>query len=351
MPGTERPEYSGQIFIHIGWHKSASTYLQEGFFQQIGINFQPLKQVPTQFAGRAPQQDSLIHFVESPSSFDASLMRSMTLPIIESDRDQTTIISHEQISGHPHGYAIIDPAVSARNLASAYPNARIIAVIRNQWDYILSLYAYRVSIRGHETRSFSRFVTEDGAKGLISHIEYDQLIGQYVDLFGASNILILPVEMLKSAPDQFFSRLSHFIGQPAPTEMQQVTSNESTRLKMVLHTWIPLNTVFSYAMKLTLRVLGKNPADYEPDKKMIYPFISQRLRYYRFKRRMTALLNRIFKNGRELNKDDIPGFEDLELVFSKSNRRLTELGVVDWDMHQFGYPLSDPLNQRSEPTV
>lgn len=325
------------VVIHIGWHKTASTYLQNGFFRQIGANFQPLAAFPE--GVRAPEGiESLIELVESRDAFSAGLLRKAVLPP-SGDSPALTVISHEEISGHPHGYAMIDPFVAARNLAAAFPRARIVAVIRNQFDYILSLYAYRVAVRGHEYRSLSRFLEEDGAAGLLRHLQYDRLIQEYVRLFGAANVLVLPLDMLRSDPGTFFVKLSDFMGVPNASAPDSRPANTGTRQAMLLVLLRPLNWLFSQWLALLLLATGRWPPAYAASKRKIFPFLSLRYRYYAFKRRLTALVNERFPNARRIGMQDVPGREELGEMFSAANARLQELGVIDWDMEANGFTL------------
>lgn len=325
---------AGQVFIHIGWHKSASTFLQQGLFRQLGANFQPLAAFPPAVAGRVGKLPALIDLVEKREGFDPPLLREA----VSADQP-LTIISHEEISGHSHGYGLIDPFVSARNLHAAFPNGKIIAVVRNQFDYLLSLYCYRVSIRGHEPRTLNRFLREDGAAGLDRHIQYDRLIGEYVKLFGAKNVLVLPMEQLRGDEAGFVRRITDFMGLQPPAAPGVRSPNESTRLAVAIGIWRPLNIVFGLLLKTLLVLSGKRLADVAPQKLKIYPLLPLRYRYYAFKRAMTARLNRRFAKGRKLDVTDIGDRERLEALFAESNARLKALGVIDWDMAAYGYPL------------
>lgn len=324
-----------RVVIHIGWHKSASTFLQEGFFREVGANYQPLAAFPPGFS-RPAGADGLIDLVEAQSGFDAEKLRQLLAPPAGSP-SSLTIISHEEISGHPHGYALIDPFTSARNLAAAFPDAKIVAITRNQFDYILSLYCYRVAVRGHESRSLARFVSEELEAGLLNHLQYDRLIREYIRLFGLDNLLVLPMEMLRTNPQRFFDSLSAFIDCTPRASPASRAANESTRQASTLALWRAANFIFSAALKLLLLLQGQNPADHAPDKRKIYPFLRLRYRYYSFKRHWTGRVNRYFANARRIGPEDIPEKDRLEAIFAASNARLLDLGVLKWSLSEHGY--------------
>ena len=186
-------------------------------------------------------------------------------------------------------------------------------------------------------RSLRRFLHEEGPAGLFAHIEYDRLISEYVSLFGVSNVLVLPLEMLGSDPAEFFRRLSAFIGVDAQTAGRMHPSNTSTRHDGLLALFRPLNRLFSAGLWLMLLCSGRWPPAYHPRRKKIFPFMALRYRFYALKRRMTAVFNKRFPGSRVLCRDDIPGADGLEERFSRSNARLHDLGVIDWDMHAHGF--------------
>lgn len=136
----------GVPVIHVGWHKSASTYLQKHVLPMFGANYQALGAFPADVP--APEgRGSIIDFLESRDKFAVGIFKDA---VGASDDNRLLVMSHEEKSGHSLGYDVIDPLVTARNLSRSFPEARIIAMILHQLDYILSLYCYRVSVRGHD---------------------------------------------------------------------------------------------------------------------------------------------------------------------------------------------------------
>jgi hypothetical protein len=256
-----------------------------------------------------------------------------------------TLISNEELSGHSHGYGLIDPFVTARNLAAAFPDARIVAVVRNQFDYLLSLYCYRVAVRGHEYRSLARFVAEDLADGLKKHLEYDRLIREYVRLFGRERVRVLPLEMLRTDPDAFLRHLTDFIGRTPASPISRQSSNESTRHAFTVNFWRPFNYLFALALRLALILSARNPADFDARRQKMYPFLKLRYRYYQFKRAATKRLARL-PWSRRLKAEDVPGREGLEAHWADSNARLEALGVLTCRLKDHGYPVRPDAAER-----
>lgn len=315
------------MIIHVGYHKTGSTFLQSLVFPRLDVDYVPL-------------DEDLLKLVERPSSdFQPDAFRDAIAREAAERRGSrapgaTTLISNEELSGHPHGWREVDPFATARNLHAAWPDARIVICIRNQFDYLLSLYAFRVAVKGYESRGLREFLVEEGRRGLFAKVEYDQLIGQYIGLFGRDRVLVLPLELLKKRSAEFLRRLEAFIGLPIPPDVdlgRQV--NESTRLAPVLRFWRPVNRVFHPVLKsVLLLTAGRGPE----------PAAARKLRfaYYGFKRLVTARLNRVFSGSRKLDIRAVPEYEELAERFARSNASLEAL--TGESLRGYGYPSLDP---------
>ena len=175
--------------IHIGYHKSASTLLQKEVFPRLAVPYVFL----------ADSQRMMLE-TESTEAFDPAAFQKAMHEAAASDGSDGLLISHEALTGHPHGRHKSEPEVVAQNLKAAFPEARILVVVRNPMEYLTSIYTYRVAIKGVEYRSFDRFLDEDGARGLFEHLEYHKLVSRYMELFGRDRVLVVPMEYLHGKP-------------------------------------------------------------------------------------------------------------------------------------------------------
>ena len=74
-----------------------------------------------------------------------------------------------------------------------------------------SLYTHRISNKGVEWRSLSTFIEQTVATPeKIGKWRYLELVKLYIRLFGRKNVLILPLEMLETSPQEFLNRISTF---------------------------------------------------------------------------------------------------------------------------------------------
>ena len=117
----------------------------------------------------------------------------------------------------------------ADRLKQTYPDARLILVLRNQLDYIVSLYMFRLCSRELEYRSLGAYLADLYDRGLESKLLYNLLISHYLDLFGRDNVLILTYEALRRDHIGFAAELCAFMGQMVPAELDTRPTNVSGR--------------------------------------------------------------------------------------------------------------------------
>jgi hypothetical protein len=308
------------IIIHIGYHKCASTYLQHYVFPKIPANYIWCKR-------------HIVDSIQSQTSFEKdSLIQWLKEKIVRKYKGSpydVTILSHEELSGHPHGYKRDLPFIVANNLKDAFPYAKILIVIRHQLDYLVSLYTYRVAIKGMESRSISQFLEKERDSGLFEKLEYDRLIEYYMSLFGKEHVRVIPLELLKTNSGSFHEQLAAFFNLSYTIPEPVKILNESTKLARVIQFWRPINLVFFWFVKFLAFV----KIDTE-----VRPYYVVRELFYSFKQRVTGMLNPLFKSSEKIS---IPSdyFNDVFLKrYADSNLRLYKLTGLN--VAEFGYPMS-----------
>ena len=151
-------------------------------------------------------------FIEvDPFSFDPEIARQGFESGIwkAQARNLVPVLSAERLSGDPHFNSRDSEAIAFR-LAATFPDSRVLVGIRDQTSMLVSLYKQYVKRGG--TVSFRRYVAPPFPFG---YLEYHRLIGHYQNLFGASNVLVLPYELLRMQPWAFLERIGEFLGVPA----------------------------------------------------------------------------------------------------------------------------------------
>ena len=306
-----------RTLIHIGYHKTASSYLQHVIFPQLPVNLFNPDEYHLKLIGN-----------ENPEK--AELFRDWIAEEVNNTQNSNkkiTIISHEALSGHPHGYKKIQPFVIADNLAKVFPDSRILIVIRNQFDYIASLYAFRVAVKGEEYRSFDNFVKFAGTKGLFEHLEYHLLIEYYQSLFGKEKVLVLPMELLVRTPEKFIMKIMNFLEMPNLIPNIGTAVNVSTKASLILGLWRPINFFVFHLIRAIMAVSGGKKQD----------FRSLTYRFHNLKQKITPWLVKIIKTSKKIDVRQISDYSALFERFSISNALLQK--QIELDLSALGYPV------------
>lgn len=307
-----------QTFIHIGYHKSASTYLQQSVFPALPVNYI--------FFGSKDRK--YLDLIESENAVLEPIVSWINSLIKIKPDYKNVVISHEELSGHPHGHKSVCPYQISDNLKKIFPNAKIIMIIRNQFEYLRSIYAFRTAIKGYEFRSFDKFVADEIGMGLQEHLEYQNLIEQYYNLFGKESVLVLPMEKLIHAPQDFMVKLCMFLNVPVLKEIKNTPVNTSTQSQFILNFWRPVNFLFFCILKI-MTFLNFNNDDK-------YPFKEFRYSFYRFKTKMTASLQKVSWTKGKIGYMQLKKYDMLKTVFQKSNDITS--GLINENLKELGYP-------------
>lgn len=220
------------LLLHIGYHKCASTVLQDQLFARPGGPFCLPSDAP---------RHVLVHrfVVPQPMCFDADAMRAHYQPMLEeaARNGRQLVISHERFSGYPPsgGY---DSTIIAQRLKQCFPKARVLMLIREQRASIRSMYLQYItdggdlSLRDYLTAPEPRLKRKPAFSA--EFYQYHKLIGHYRALFGADRVLCLPYEYFVRDAAGFVARLSDFTGQPAPdVTFHRQNTQRSTGFQML----------------------------------------------------------------------------------------------------------------------
>lgn len=176
------------LLIHIGYHKTATTWLQRALFVPE-FGYRPLM-----------SHEEVFEMISGPHDlrFDADVPRawiaekSAGLP-----EGGVSVISSEILTGNMF-FGGRESVVLAHRLKQIAPNAKILITIRAQPKILPSVYMQYI-LRGG-TLSPEDFFTGKPALGYTpfdpDHFAYDRLHAVYCELFGAENVLVSTQEAL-----------------------------------------------------------------------------------------------------------------------------------------------------------
>jgi hypothetical protein len=299
---------SPRTLIHVGYHKCASKFLQRFLFPEMG-RFLHVPREALDHIGK-DRRFTRGRFLEQIGGIEAP--------------GDVTVVSHEELSGHVYGHPEIDPYRLADRLRSCWEDARILLLVRNQIEYMRSIYAYRVCVRGMETRSYAEFLSEEGRRGLFEKLEYDRLVTHYRTVFSPQRVLVLPMEMLAADPTAMLRRIAAHAGTSAPTLRRPRPVNVSPRLRAAVSVHRRLNGPAT-AIHGMLRSFGV--------RRLANSFA------YRYgllqERAITPILERLLGDGARIEMPRTLS-DALRSRYAASNGVLRSL--VDFDPSEYGYP-------------
>jgi hypothetical protein len=200
-----------KLLIHIGYHKTGTTWLQQELFNHYDRGFYPL--VTTDFKGAVPAKALGSYFVRMhPLQFNADKLKSAFEAKVVTHSAGCPVISNERLSGNPHsgGY---DSKYIADRIYQVFPQARILITIREQVSLILSCYYQYLKAGG--ACSLHDYVTcQDKRRPGFNpdNFKFNCLIEYYQKLFGKDRVLVLPYEMFVEDPQRFVQSIVEYSG-------------------------------------------------------------------------------------------------------------------------------------------
>jgi hypothetical protein len=200
------------ILLHIGYHKTGSRWLRFLFFGNPDTGFG--------WVDKSGPDHPVRRLVGArPLEFDAEASRAEFEPLLRRivDAGLSPVVSFERFSGNPFsgGY---DSKEIADRLAQVFPDARVLAVVREQRSMILS--TYKQYVREGGALPVTKFMLPPTSRSMrvpwfdLRHFEYHHLLAYYGRLFGPERVLALPYEQFVADPRSFVEQIARFAGRP-----------------------------------------------------------------------------------------------------------------------------------------
>jgi len=243
LPKTNIANKNNGLLIHIGYHKTATTWLQQRYFPQ---------HPQIAFIG---EHQELSPLLIAPHGFDFNpkFAQEFFYPKIEHalQNNLIPVISAERLSGNPHsgGY---DSKEIADRLKEVFQNAKILIMIRHQPEAILSNYKQYIKMGGICTLKEYMFPPQEGRIPLfkLDNLKYHRLANYYAKLFGRENLKIIPYEKFLFQPQAFLEELADFMGVdskvtfPFEEKVNQSPSDAAILLKRKVNRWHGNDSLF-----------------------------------------------------------------------------------------------------------
>jgi len=199
------------MLIHIGYHKTATSWLQALYFSQHPNIHYPI------------EYEQLWQHLISPHGLEFDLHHAQQYfnTVFTAPANKIPVISSERLSGNPHSGGF-DSKEIANRLKQLFPHAKILIVVRNQVDMILSNYKQYIKAGGIVTLNDYMHPPVDGRLPLfrLDNFKYDKLAAYYCQLYGKENVSVMLYEQFQQQPLQFINLLNEFIGITTPIAYQ-----------------------------------------------------------------------------------------------------------------------------------
>lgn len=217
-----------RIIIHVGMHKTATTFLQEELFPKIA------------------EQNPQINFIDT-FSIDMDIK----------DSSKLTIISDENLDGgsyrlfrnHEHRDRI------ARNIARMFPNAEIMICIRGKKSWLKS--AYKQFVVGYGwTGSFGEYVSFMDPEVL----KFEKYIMLLEELF--KEVHVIHFDELVLNPERFVGNVCNILDVPIPHDINFSRKNVSitngqVKLIQLISYFLPMKEMY-FPVSVIIKLLRKD---------------------------------------------------------------------------------------------
>ena len=205
---------SERVLLHVGYHKTATTWFQSQLFSRGELGFSMLDE------RRLVHRALCIPHPLADGNGEA-IRRMVSMANEATARGRQFVISHERLSGYPASGGF-DAALIADRLKRHFPNARVFCLFREQRAMILS--AWRQQVVDGGGLSLGHFI--DPPEPDIRRMppfdpamyRYTGLLAKYRALYGAERVLFRPYEEFCAQPQAVVRRLGMLLGSAALAE-------------------------------------------------------------------------------------------------------------------------------------
>jgi hypothetical protein len=313
---TEQRSGRRRPIIHVGVHKTASSWFQKYFYRYVpGYRFLDRWRVRS------------ILLSTSPLAFDATTARqALTL-----DDDPPAIISDEDLAGILHNGGLTTNYIAkeiASQLAAIAPEAKVVLFVRSQPAMAASCYQQYLKEGG--TGSVHRYLFPEDHLHLgnvrplkvprfdFSQFEFDRLVDHYDSVFGRENVYVFAFEQFARDPKAFVREFCEILDIEMPEKIK----------------WRKVNTSYRRGLIPLARLLNLFTKRAVAQKSVVLhiPY------WYRFRKVLLKKLNGLSIFGKPPKPTCLLGdatHQWIQQRFSETNRRLAERMRID--LEALGY--------------
>lgn len=302
------------IYVHIGYPKTASTWLQQNFFPFIQNAYYPprAKVIP-----QIIRQNSL--------AFNPRSLQELYNKV----KQDHLILSSENLVGTSYNFGLNGylTAEHAHKIYNIFPEATILLFIRRQQDIIASNYVQY--IKGGGTWGINKYLFHKNFTGLsglflfsFHYFEYDLIIRYYQKLFGEDRVKVYLFEEFAENPKLFCEKIAEQLDlKIAMKDLEFKKANPGYRIFIL--SLARLANLFTEKKMINKRYIIHIPYLWEYSKKIL-----KSLNKYSLFGPFPETINILGKKNEQYIKD----------YYSKSNRNLLSTFGLE-KIKNFDYPL------------
>ncbi len=227
--------------VYVGYMRSGSTYLRSYFTQHPSIHWTRRAWFFQLESDDEIRKQRYLKFFENEQSASCfiDMYESLSLGYVLKEtpqKDYSTSINPEwsahwavKLNGRMDGTVISpDHAELARRIKHALPDARILIVLRNQFDWFRSMYLHYLPHFPAGRCFFVDFLSTLEGKAAAYAAAYDRLLESYAACFGKENIHVMILEEIASDEENVLHGLCRFLEVPFfPMDLSEADQNKA----------------------------------------------------------------------------------------------------------------------------
>ncbi|MDZ5783476.1 sulfotransferase domain-containing protein [Marinococcus luteus] len=210
------------VYIHVGYHKTATTFLQKSIYPK-------LKQQITYLSRKRIQQ--YLYQVRHKKLSEAQILELRSGIEEMAEPEKPLLISYEGLSGNPMSMRekIKDNHTILKDLRRVFPeetyDVHIIVGVRHQLDLLTSLYVQYIHQGGYKQADT---VFEEWERlGVLDGYYYFNYLEQVKHLFGSSNYYLMQYERFRENEMKELTKLLQYMGITEVPEYSPAKVNRS----------------------------------------------------------------------------------------------------------------------------
>lgn len=252
---------STEVFVHIGMHKAASTYIQTQIFDPLAKKNRILYADPYFHLGIPDVNSSVVvqkidevlqrvPYYKIDERFCAEVDKQLTeLALSIGIAKPKFLLSNEYLVGaERHNFFMdVNPLLAVRN---TFKNAKILLIIRRQDEFLESWYANQIRYGRWEPLhqvlnlwggKFGRWKPSYRLNLDVAELDYYSFVQHLDEMFGRENVTVIPFEQLRHDPESFRNSILAYLG-------EQISITASTQ---------PINKKYPYVTLVLTRLINR----------------------------------------------------------------------------------------------